>query len=999
MMARLGRSALFVVPVVAALWILGPAEVSGVVQPPHVPGDGHRMGTDATPLRAGRDVVHGVVPPRAARPWARLQGELGPSWASWDRATGVPTRVFGRGLAAPGAVANPDAARRQAEDFLARHLDLLAPGATWSDFELVSNHESQGIRSLGFRQLHGGTPVVGGAVSVRFKADKLAMVASTAIPIDRVEVQPDAGTLAAGRLIESAANWILHDVPGAVISESVPALEPELLPVIDDVGVVEVRRVVAVDLRLRHPESRWTVWVDARTGQPVAREQTLRFAELPVVFRVPDRGPWDGARSDRPAARMAALVDGATTNTDEAGVLDVPDAATSAVLSAAGELVTVTNLAGDPALFSVDLGALAGAPAQWDAADDELTDAQLTTYVYTNEVKDYVRPIGSVSAVDWLDESMPANVNIDDACNAFWDSRSGSINFFAAGEVSDTSCENTGRLVDVINHEFGHGIHDRALIDEVGVFDVALSEGISDYLAATIVDDPDMGRGFFGDDRPIRRLDPEDYEWHWPEDRGEVHAEGRIIGGTLWDLRKAFIELYGEQDGVAMTDLIWFEATRRASDIPSMYFETLLVDDDDGDLSNGTPHDCLITDIFGRHGLYQAAVTSNPPAVSPVSDDGLELSFEVRAPFPECGIETAAVLEWRLRRQPEFAGQTPFEIDEGGDTDTYRVTLPPMPSGTVVQYRAVVDHDNGSTQTRPYNLQDPWYETFIGDVEPIYCTDFETDPELDGWTHGGSDDADEWAWGEPRGLGGDPDTAFSGARVFGQDLGGDEGDGNGKYRADAATWARSPVIDVSGYAEVRLQYRRWLEVEDGYYDQARLLVDDEEAWLPFATPEENSSSASKHHRDGEWRFHDLSLTPFADDGEVQLTFDLASDGGLHMGGWTLDDLCVVGYEPVNVCGDAILELGEDCDDGNTKNGDGCSKRCTLEDGEDTSANGDDDGGCACGVTDGPNDRGLLAAALALLGLAGWRRRRRDGARDRAATQPPAWGSRQTHRDL
>ena len=37
-------------------------------------------------------------------------------------------------------------------------------------------------------------------------------------------------------------------------------------------------------------------------------------------------------------------------------------------------------------------------------------------------------------------------------------------------------------------------------------------------------------------------------------------------------------------------------------------------------------------------------------------------------------------------------------------------------------------------------------------------------------------------------------------------------------------------------------------------------------------------------------------------------------------------------EPLNSCGNNILEAGEGCDDGNVLAGDGCSAVCKIEDG-------------------------------------------------------------------
>src|SRR5690606_6704952 len=95
----------------------------------------------------------------------------------------------------------------------------------------------------------------------------------------------------------------------------------------------------------------------------------------------------------------------------------------------------------------------------------------------------------------------------------------------------------------------------------------------------------------------------------------------------------------------------------------------------------------------------------------------------------------------------------------------------------------------------------------------------------------------------------------------------------------------------------------------------------------------------------EWRFHDVELTPFLGaDGQLDLSFALTSDGGLELGGWTIDQLCIVGHDAAppppppppsggGLCGDGFLDQYEQCDDGNLQNGDGCSSGCLLEEDE------------------------------------------------------------------
>ena len=170
----------------------------------------------------------------------------------------------------------------------------------------------------------------------------------------------------------------------------------------------------------------------------------------------------------------------------------------------------------------------------------------------------------------------------------------------------------------------------------------------------------------------------------------------------------------------------------------------------------------------------------------------------------------------------------------------------------------------------------------------------------------------------------------------------------------------SPVIDVSHAVGVRLQYRRWLGVEDGFYDDAEVFADGAKLWSNFDTGNQNGSTA---HRDREWRFHDLDLTAQAADGSVQIKFGLATDEGLEFGGWNIDDFCIMARTNITPgCGDGDLDTGEQCDDGNNVAGDGCTESCTDEPGVT-----EPDGGCCStgGSPAAPIALGLLSAGLLL----------------------------------
>jgi len=377
-------------------------------------------------------------------------------------------------------------------------------------------------------------------------------------------------------------------------------------------------------------------------------------------------------------------------------------------------------------------------------------------------------------------------------------------------------------------------------------------------------------------------------------------------------------------------------------------------------------------------------VDSTPPTVVPAGAEGYPIQFDVQGLIASCdgqGVE-AIDISWRLRDEPRAA----HDLAMTGGPEHWEATIPEQQPGDVVQYAVAVRLADSPVVTIPENRADPMLEFFVGDVVPLYCTDFETDPELDGWTHGltsgeSGEGADDWQWDQPQGGpgSGDPVDAYSGTYAFGNDLG--HGDFDGNYKAEKVNFALSPVIDTAGFTNVRLQYRRWLNVEDGFYDQATIYANDEPVWTNFDSLAGEDSNT--HHRDRQWRFHDVDLSDSVTDGTVQVRFELTTDGGLQLGGWTLDDVCIVGFErPLEpVCGDGVIDADEACDDGNTESGDGCSSRCLEETAPvlaDDRAILTPQGGCVCTLAR-PVAPGSTrwAGLIALASLLGLRRRGRD----------------------
>jgi cysteine-rich repeat protein len=874
--------------------------------------------------------------------------------AIYDRDTEVPLRMWGPGQLAYGAMASPAVAEAWARKFLTEHLDVLAPGAAPWDFVLAANQLSPSgdVRSIGFVQQAGGVAVLGGTISFAFKNDRMIMVGSTALP--HVSIGPVAlpgQRFVAARVASAATAWLGaagHTVAplGAVAAAQV------IVPIVHRRGPgstdpADITYTLAEQVTVEATKGevgRWNVFVDARTGAAFARESTLMFASGTVLYDVPVRAPLATAgRTQVPAATVNQKVNGLDVAAGLDGVVTWVGTAPSTVLPGlAGPVVAITNKGGT--LITDSLTLTAGGSVVWNRGTEEVVDAQIDSFIYANQAKQFAKTRLDPT-LSYLDQLLSVNVNDGPGqCNAF--STGDDLHFFPR---TLGRCENTGRIADVVYHEFGHSLHRHSLIPGVGQFNGSMSEGVADTLAVAILGDSGMGRGFDLTNAPLRELNPVKKKI-WPKDAdGEVHDEGEIYGETMWDLRKGLEASMGTAAGFDQFLKIYYGTMQRAVDIPSCFAEALVADDDDGDLENGTPHGCDIINAFAAHGLYDPTVTGN---VAPPVRDNYKVSVTITPPAGGvCQIPTvqSASLTWRTRGRPELS-----TMALAGSSITLTATIPTQPDSSIVEYNVTLTLSNGTTQTFPTNKADPYYQFYVGPVTKIWCTGFENGAA--DWTHTTTPaDLDRWQVGAPQGLGGDPKAAFAGTSVFGTAL-----SPIGTYPSQMTTSATSPEIDLQGNTNVHLQYYRWLGVEDGFYDQASIAANSLPVWRNQVSMT-NPGPKEINHIDQEWRFQDVDVSAAVAGPTMKLTFGLASDPALEAAGWNLDEVCLVALPAA--CGNHIVEAGEACDDGNAMNGDGCSSTCEDE----------SQGGC-CGV--GTNPAAPTGLAVLVLGLVLRRGRRR-----------------------
>ncbi|HUS28167.1 MAG TPA: hypothetical protein VMZ53_06645 [Kofleriaceae bacterium] len=811
-------------------------------------------------------------------------------------------------VASAGAVDDAAIAERDARRYVAAHLPS---GATLADFTLIANQLDGDLRTVSFQQTWRGLRVVDATVAVVFgrgrDGDRLFAVKSRAI--DDI-----AAPIVARRRAPRGELVVLQRGGTSTIAE------------------------VTEETSSRTPE-RWRVYRDA-DDRIVGREKLVMDATATLKFNAGVRYA-RGARQDYDAVRDSITINGTTGATTATGIVTWAGTSPATVTpSTTGLYVRVNNSAGAAATTTFT-GVSPGSTIVWDLSSDELGDAQLSTFVYANRAKERARIVNPAASA-WLDTTMDFYVNAVGECNAY--STGNEVYLYRGTD----KCENTGRIADIVFHEFGHALHKHSIISGVGAFESALSEGLSDFFAANITEDPTIGRGIYlADESPLRNIDPVGLERVYPVDLDfDDHVSGLIIAGALWDLRKGLISKLGYTAGVAQAEAIFTGVMQRADDIMTTFDAALVADDDNADLADGTPNYCAIENAFGRHGLvpgYQTTTVSQPLV------SGLHVALMTSTPSgTTCAAPavTHAYVTWK-------AGDgvaSVFELTHDGDA--WSGDIPEQPTGTVVSYSVDVQFDDGTSQVFPNNPADPLYQLMAGVPSQIWCERMDADPM---WTQSSSEGI-EWQWAAPiqNPSSGDPSFAKTGGSVLGTDITGD-----GRYRDSIATSILTPVVDVSRYQHVHLQYWRWLTVEDARYDQATIFANDEPVWHNVFSP-----TGTLDHVDREWRFHDIDVTPYVREGTMQITWGLTSDFNKELGGWTLDDACLVGLDHIGSCGDSIVEEGEQCDDGGLDDDDGCNHLCILE----PSAGG---GACSAGRD---ADYGWLVAVVSV--LLPWRRRSR-----------------------
>ncbi len=598
--------------------------------------------------------------------------------------------------------------------------------------------------------------------------------------------------------------------------------------------------------------------------------------------------------------RFIRVSSGATTTfTDTNGDFTLPGVNAPANVTfqyASGTYSNVQVDGGTPYTLTQTLNSATGNVVTMNPSSAALITAQANCARVVPMLRDFIKAINPSDTR--ADFSVRSNTEVAGSCNAFYNGSS--INFFNASG----SCSNTA-YATVITHEQGHWMNDRY---STGNGPDGMGEGNADIWAMYLFDSPVVGPNFNGGS--AIRTGNNNRAFCGDSNSacyGGVHTDGEPWMGAAWKIRNRLNTIYGNATGDLIANsifLAWMNGYNQTQIKSIIETQWLTLDDDDGNLNNGTPHYSPIDlgfrdQAFPGVTLFAVSIAN----VTDLSDTEDQIGPYVVNATIEAN-QNPPVLSANLSYRVEGSSFASIPMTNTGGNN-WSVAIPGISAPAHVEYYLSATNSGAQTVNYPPTAPNSLLEFDIGVVHVLRFHNFDTSND-EGWTHGSvgdtSSSTDDWERTTPAGKSGtgwaDPSGSFSPSTCWNTDDG--EGNFNGAYAANVHAYLRAPATNCTGATNVRLRFKRWLSVQGSSSDQARILVNGQQVYINPTT----------NLNDGAWTQQEIFLGALANDNpSVQVEWRIKSNGTTNYGGWNIDDVKLLWIDipvppcpvPVNYC--------------------------------------------------------------------------------------------------
>ena len=560
---------------------------------------------------------------------ANLQNTLatryGGEWHTylWNPLSNTPELAYGSGVSLSSVpLGTQAAAEAAAMSFIERNADLL--GAVPADLKVAEVPRGAGKVAVHFVQQHHGVPVEGSRVFALFtESGRLIAFGSTFHRNIDVNPVPALGASAAAARAQA-------DLPFNPATDRIlEAPELRVLPVPGDEAGVVHHLTWRVVVGTSEPYGAWVTHVDAHSGAILQRVNDVHHAYSGNATGSVDTGAGYCANNPQslPLRDMFVTITGiGSVTTDSTGAFLSGGTGGNRAISALldGPLINVNDVQFGDAVFNGTIQENVPFNIHFNDATPSRR-SERDVFYWVNKTNAYVKSIDPT----WSIPKHTASVNVNSSCNANW--TTWHMNFFREGG----GCANTGIINDVVAHEYGHGIQHTLIGGQGGQ---GLGEGNADISGTNLIDDSVIGRGFnlnvcTGGIRDCENL------FTYPDDviGQEIHFAGQVICGFNWDTRQALEASLGQAAGKSHCGYLWHYSRKLLipTTQPAQVLGYFIMDDDDANLENGTPHLDEICEGATNHGFacpeFGVIITHSPLSSTTDHNNDYTVSAEIRS--------------------------------------------------------------------------------------------------------------------------------------------------------------------------------------------------------------------------------------------------------------------------------------------------------------------------------------------------------------------------------
>lgn len=716
--------------------------------------------------------------------------------------------------------------------------------------------------AIEFRQQIQGVPVVNGWMNVIAAMDgSILAIDNTGMPeLETFDVTP---TVSAETATASVERWFRQDAgsPATFIGDATLVIDQ-----VDRGGArvpVLTWEIEAQRLEQGIEPAGWIYRVNAKTGSLANRETTVHHFDVSGTVSsmatpgvLPDHGGNPPTQIPMPNLRVTSPQGNAVTDVNGNFTIVGATAPVTVTVTYDGPYHVANNQAQTDYTQNVNLTQPTGNTILMNGIPNALTTPEANSINWVSQAREWIKFIDPTDNTP--DFAATSNLNLPSSCNAFFNGSS--INFYPnAG-----GCVNTAYSTVVV-HELGHWYQ---VLYGTGNGSDGMGEGGADIWAMYVADVGIVGQDFFGQGGGDIR-NGNNLSQYWGDGNscnlGGVHNCGQVFMGAMWKMMVNLKATHGSTMGrvIASSLYIGWQNGFNQTTIREIIVEQLMtLDDNDGNINNGTPNSNDINSAFqiqGFNGFTPDYLTfQNVTALPNTQDQSGPYTVDADI-IPNVN---PSVTSANLMVSVDGGPFLPVAMSNTGG-NTWSGDIAGQSCVTRVNYYVEAQDSGANTDVFPDGGAAASLSFLVGDVQVVAATDFEINNA--GFTVGAPGDTATtgiWERGDPVGTIAQPEDDntpggvncwFTGQQPVGGTTGTNDVD-------NGSTTLVSPVYDLSASGDALVSYWRWYSNgENGAQDDVFLVqvTNDGASWVTAETVGPQGPGTS-----GGWIQHSFVLSNF-----------------------------------------------------------------------------------------------------------------------------------------